>query len=91
MRLLVKSKAQDARAKARLAYYEDSATRLRRLWAVSVANTDILVERRAVEASLLRTRNAMLDSIVASLIRDNNVPLVERNFNLVIGTNILSL
>ena len=91
MRLLVKSKAQDARAKARLAYYENGAARLRRLRAVSVVNTDILVERRAVEASLLRTRNAILDSMAASLIRDNNMPLVERSFNLVIGNNILGL
>ncbi|KAL5315037.1 hypothetical protein ACEPPN_017688 [Leptodophora sp. 'Broadleaf-Isolate-01'] len=49
MRLLVESKAQDARAKARLAHYENGAARLRRLRAVSVANTDMLVERRAVE------------------------------------------
>ena len=53
MRLLVESKAQDARAKAKLAYYKNGAARLCRLRAVSVANTDILVERRAVEASLL--------------------------------------
>ena len=58
---------------------------------MSVANTDILIERRAIKVSLLRTRNVILDFIIASLIKDNNMPLVERSFNLVIGNNILGL
>ncbi|KAG4430550.1 hypothetical protein IFR05_013972 [Cadophora sp. M221] len=82
LRLLTEFKVKDTRTKARLAHYENGLARLRRLRAISVTHTDVMGEQRAVEESLQRTRNAMLDSIAATPIRDVEFPPVERNLNL---------